>query len=678
MNEISKTSHLARRTLPTEYALAGLALLIVVAYWNSMGNEFVFDDRAIVLGNRLITDLENLPVLLISGYWDGTDDLQALDRHFDALYRPLVIASYSLNYAVGNVQSVGYRMVNVGLHVVVTWLVFMIALQLGIGVSGSLVSAALFAVHPLHVEAVSYIVGRAELMMATGVLASLWWTRRGKRALAVGAFAAGLLSKEQAILFPLLLILYEFCLGVTPHLSVSPRGGEDKGGGVLRWFLARYGVYALVLVGYFVLRLYVLRGNLLQTPGFLENPAASAGWPSQVLTAIKVAGMYLWLFVWPASLSADYSYDAIPLAQSLLEPSVMGGLMAWLGLIGLAGWAWMLGARAVVFCVGMILLSYFPVSNVVFPIGTIMGERLFYLPSVGLCLLVGLAYERLAVRNGVLRTTYDAPRTWHLARRIPLASYLAPRTFVTVLVGLVCLALTARTVARNRDWRDNETLFEQTATVVPRDAKAHALLGHALALKSSPPRRDRAIEAYRTALSIYPDYFRHDSAAVGNLSRLLAKAGRSTEAHQLLLRTIAADPEWGVMHYFLALHYTGMRQPELAEDEWRKAIALSPQVTLFQSVYSRFLIERGRYSEGLAVADQVLQHHPEVVLAVFNRGLALQALSRFDEAAEAYERVLTMPDAPDAAKQDAREKLDYVRGCLVAFAGCNKLGKVKK
>src|SRR6185295_3627432 len=147
----------------TFHAVMALAMLVTIAYWNSLRNDFVFDDRAVILENRLIAHLANLPVIMASGYWAGAGDDEGLIRYFDVLYRPLVIVTYALNYAVGGRSPVGFHLVNVGLHLLVTCLLYALARQLRLSREAAFLSAALFALHPLHTEAVTYVVGRAEL-----------------------------------------------------------------------------------------------------------------------------------------------------------------------------------------------------------------------------------------------------------------------------------------------------------------------------------------------------------------------------------------------------------------------------------------------------------------------------------------------------------------------------------
>ena len=113
----------------------------------------------------------------------------------------------------------------------------------------------------------------------------------------------------------------------------------------------------------------------------------------------------------------------------------------------------------------------------------------------------------------------------------------------------------------------------------------------------------------------------------------------------------------------------------------RRALSLNPEIPLFRAAFSRFLIERGRFEEGLAEADAVLRRDPAFVWALYNRALALEALGRLEEAMRAYERVRALPSAPEAARQDAERKLHELRArgapehpaarlCMPGLAGC--------
>ncbi len=506
-----------------------LALLAILPFASAFPNSFALDDVPIIVENALIKSLAKLPTLLTAGYWAGF-----FGPHFGGdLYRPLVLASFALNYAVGGLNPFGYHLVNLLLHLAVCWALYVLARQLDLSWGGALVASGLFAVHPLHTEAVTGIVGRAELLMTLGVLLAVVWYRRGggpdrlepRFAVASwGAFVLALLSKEQAIMLPALLALSDL-------IGVTGRQGRGKWSEISRDVWRRYIGYLLLVVAYLLLRVTVLRIPFFEGPKgitFLNNPLAYVSWDVRLLTALEVAGKYLWLFIWPLRLSADYSYNAIPLATSIWETAVLLAGVTWIGLLMLGIYAYVRGVRSVCFGVGCTILMFLPVSNLFIPIGTIMGERLFYLPSVGLCLVGGAGWDRLV--------------TW--ARSAGLYRQLRP-----VSVGVLALALlllSTRTILRNQDWRSTETLFQSTAQVVPQSAKVYAVRGDSLL---DAGRFDEAIEALERAVRIEPNYER----AYLTLGIAYAMKGRWDEAEAAFRRGLtSAETTQGPEHPLVA------------------------------------------------------------------------------------------------------------------------------
>jgi len=587
----------------TVAALGLLALLGGVAYANSLGNGFAFDDIVMIEQNVLIKRLDYLPTLLTSDYWAGRRAPSEVVPWKSGLYRPLVLLTYALNYAVGGLNPLGYHLVNLVLHLLVTALVYLVALRMGMGQEAALVAAAIFAVHPLHTEAVTGIVGRAELLMAAGVLGSLWLADAGRPVMSLLAFALAMFAKEQAMVLPAVLVLYDLCV-------VRPRS-----------VLLRYGGYALVLAAYLLIRALVLGRVNTVSVFFLDNPLPHLDGYLWTLNAMKVAGHYLWLCIWPVSLSADYSYNAIPLAGSLLEPGVVLGILGWSGLVGVAAWSFVRGTRRACFAVGLMVVSFLPASNLLIPIGTIMGERLFYLPSAGLCLLVGLVYERATGQQSAVSGQPSAP--------------LVTRHLSLLLVVLICLAMTVRTVARNQDWASTETLMGSAAQVVPESAKVHAALGGVALVKQD---WSKAFEHFHRATELYPDYI-HTAVTINlNLGTALLKTGQTTDAIQAFERAVALDPGSSVTQFNLALGYTERGLYAVAEKVMRSALALNPEFPEAHSGLSSILIELQRYDEALGEAEAALQLRPDLREAHANRAKALQALGKFDEAATESKR----------------------------------------
>src|SRR5262249_36049300 len=271
----------------------------------------------------------------------------------------------------------GFHVVNLLLHAAVTLLVYLLLRRLLESRSDSgllaFVSALLFAVHPIHTEAVAAVVGRAELL-AAGLLLAAWIFHLCDRPyLSLFCFCAALLAKESAIALIALVPLCDYARG---GMKTLPRYVSLAGAGVV----------------YLALFWKVQGGRLGTVVPFIDNPLVNLPAALRILNAIRVAWKVLGLQAYPAKLSGDYSYAAITLYANrhLLWPA-----LAAVGLIGL--WLWALYTRRDAWSIaGAIYFAGFAVtSNLLFPIGTIMGERLAYLPSVGFCLAAALLWTSL-------------------------------------------------------------------------------------------------------------------------------------------------------------------------------------------------------------------------------------------------------------------------------------------
>ena len=228
----------------------------------------------------------------------------------------------------------------------------------------------------------------------------------------------------------------------------------------------------------------------------------SAGFWTARLTAIKVIGKYLWLFVWPARLSADYSYNAVPLfGWHLADWEDAKALIALAVCLGAALLAvrWYRTRKPLFFFLAFFFVALAPTSNLAILIGSIMAERFVYLPSIGLagCVVAAIC----ALGRPVPRYRFPAMR----------AAWIA--------LGILCLAGAARTYARNFDWLDDRSLWTSAVNVCPQSAKAHYNLGNVS--KELPGRLPDAIAQYEAALRIDPNY----AEAHNNLGLALMNSG---------------------------------------------------------------------------------------------------------------------------------------------------------
>ncbi|MFQ5793166.1 MAG: tetratricopeptide repeat protein, partial [Acidobacteriota bacterium] len=327
------------------------------------------------------------------------------------------------------------------------------------------------------------------------------------------------------------------------------------------------------LLLYLVIRMAVLGGLGVgeREIGSLDNPAAEATSAVQWLTAPVLFSKYLQLLAWPHRLSADYSYNQIPLPTSLLDARVLLGVGLAILLVSCGLLAWKKGNRLLAFSIGALLplLGYL---HVFFPLGTILAERLAYFPSLGLCLLLGLGLAKARTQ--------------------------APRAAVGLLLVFV-LGWGARTAARNREWASNETLFRSTVVSSPASARSHFLLGTAWMDKEDFP---EAAASFRRGLAIAPGHA--DGWASLGESLLLAKDFAGAEA--AFREASRLDPTNAAFQHRLATSLYNMGRLEEALPAAHRALELDPDAAESRSLLSHLIVAAGRERVGEGDLDAAM------------------------------------------------------------------------
>jgi tetratricopeptide (TPR) repeat protein len=523
---------------------------IVLVYANTLWNGFTMDDELYISTNPAVTHV--------------TEGELFGPNRVSNVFRPVTFATLALNWSVAREQPFGYHLVNLILHAGVTLLLYWV-LQTILGPlpetkTVALTAAWLFAVHPIHTEAVASIVGRAELL-AAGFLLAAWLLHLLDQPLsALLCFLLALLSKESAVVF-LPLVLVGDCA----------RGARKPP--------ARYASIAGLTLLYLGL-LWKVQGDRFGQAAIslLDNPLAQlpVGW--RILNALRVAWKYVGLQFYPAALSCDYSFNQIPMYRDwrhTLPAALATGL-------ALGAWTWAIRKRrrGWILAGGIYLAAFAATANILKSSGTIMGERLAYLPSAGFCLLLALSWNWLRDRQ---------------------------RTVAVTILGLVLAALGARTLVRNRDWKDNLTLYSAAVRTVPGSAKMHMDLGGAY---MDTKQYELARAELQTALRILPDY----PDALENYGLLESHLGNYQAAGPWLERALRMtmrdnpDYDFNAVNFAAVLMQTG--HEDAAMELLNREIAASPKYARAWSNRAVLRYKRGEMASARADAETALLLDP--------------------------------------------------------------------
>jgi tetratricopeptide (TPR) repeat protein len=418
----------------------GLCLLCVLAYSNSFSGGFVVDNHYIIQEDpriRAVTS-ENIGLIFDHGYWFLPPE--------KGLYRPFTTLTYLFNYAVlGNAdQPAGYHAVNLLIHLLNVIFVYALGLRLLRNLWQAFFVAGLWGVHPVSTEAVTNIVGRADLLAALAVLCGFWiylksgeangsrqWGWFGGLMLAT---IVGVFSKESAVVIVGVIVLYEIALWK-----------ERRN---VRGMLLGCAATALPILLMWIQRMRVFAKSDAPAFPYVENPLIGSGFWVAKLTAVKVLARYIWLLVWPAKLSWNYYYSQIPLAHGTLQDWIAWIAIAAVGVIVI----YLLRRNPLAFFfAAFAFVAIAPVSNLVIPIGTIMAERFLYLPAIGFAACAVMA-------------------VFAIGERVKL------RSAATALLCLIVVMFAARTWARNSDWRDNMSLMKAGVEAAPNSYANHQFL----------------------------------------------------------------------------------------------------------------------------------------------------------------------------------------------------------
>ncbi len=545
-----------------------VALAAFAVFSGALANGFVYDDVVLVLENPWVRSAGGV----LEGFGRplfGFHESSTAEDARSGYYRPLVHALFYVQRWVFGPVPWAHHLLLVLAHVVASVLVLGLLRAVlgrgreasdGAGAWAALGGALLFALHPVHTEAVAWVSGWMDVGTALAVLVAvrLWGpapASSGRALAAAGVWLCGLLIKETAIVLPVLL------------WAAERASGGDVGG--VRARVRRYGLLALALLPYAVLRLRAL-GLALPSGG---RAAEGTFRGLDVLALMAELGGKLF---WPVPLTVVPPSGPV---TSPWEPRVWVGAVLVLALVGLLALA--LRRKHAALLAGVIWLGvpllpafYLQLRGV-----EAYAERYLYLPSVGFVLLVGLALR------GVLERWPGQARAVGLAFGGTLAA-------AALLTGVAV-----------RVWEDDLTLWEHTLREVPDRPLVHASLGNAL-LKAR--RVEEAVPHLEVAAAALPEAFRVQS----DLAVAYAQTGRLDEAVRVLERAVRLRPDFPVVWHNLGLALRRLERLDEAEAHFRQALRLAPGRAESHLELGRTLLRRGHTREAVTHLREALRLQP--------------------------------------------------------------------
>jgi tetratricopeptide (TPR) repeat protein len=597
---------------------AVLGIVTLLAYSNSFHSGFVVDNKYLILRDTRIREAtaENIGLIFSRTYWWPTSET--------GLYRPVSTLSYLLNYAVfGNAdRPEGYHWLNFLLQLLNVTLVYALALRLVKKFWPAVFIAAVWAAHPVLTESVTNIIGRSDMLAAAAILSGLLmylkstdtdlknadaanWKRYAWLAGLMSVTAIGVLSKESGVAILGVIVLYEFTFWK-----------ERK---QLRGLALGCAAVAIPLAAMLCQRARVLAAAPPAQFSFVDNPLQGAHFFASRLTAITVMAKYLRILIWPAMLSADYSYAQIPIATGTVHD-----WLAWIAMAAaIAAVLFQYAKNRLYFFFGMFaFVAIVPVANLLFQTGSIMAERFLYLPSVGFAACVVMIIFAIGERAQF--------------------KLLAP-----ILLGVIVLVLGIRTWVRNSDWKDSLSLAAASVRTSPDSFKTHFALAVALSeADSAHANIGQEIEETDKSLAILdplPDSLNISSVyatAGGNYTTkgdLLVQRGpdgkrevpsESTQAYEKSLRILTR----GVAIDRVAVENYAARK--IARGKPSSEITPAGFPLLYANLATTYL-RLGNFREAYEAATHARLLNPNVVEPYLLISQALAPQGRKEEAAQA-------------------------------------------
>ena len=611
-----------------------LTLMTLAVYWQVINSDFInLDDPSLVYNNPYVKKGVTWEGLR----WASSADLDSDSPHSD-FWIPATLLSHLITSQIFGMEPWGHHLVNLVLHLFNTLLLFGILYRMTGGLWPSAFVAALFAVHPLHVESVAWVTERKDVLSGLffflTLLSYIWYIDRpnlNRYLVVVLTFTLGLMSKPMLVTLPFVLLLLD-CWPLN-RLSLSDLRGPSSLNTV--WKLVREKIPLFILTIGFSMTTYL---SMERTEGGLALWERLPFW-SRVGNSFQSYASYIHKMVWPTDLAVFYPHpeDMISISETIGPILLLMSItlfviwrvrqQPYLAI----GWFWYLGMLV-------------PVIGLLQNGNQSMADRYTYLPLVGLFIIIAWGVPDLFGR-------------WQFRRVLPILAS-----------GLLFLLIIS-TSKQVSYWRNSVSLFEHTLTVTERNYLAHTALGMAL---SEQNKAEEAINHFEQSLQINPTFAytyhamgialakvgRTEEAAL-HISEALKlkpdyagahysfgvesyKAGKIEEAMDHYFTVIDINPDHAGAHYNLGHIYAEQGDITNAIERFQKAVLLNPKSIEFNNNLAEAYRKGGMTQEAMKHFKAVLRLDATDVMALTNLGVTYADMGQTEKAVTEYQTALRL------------------------------------
>lgn len=609
----------------TWYWYEGVTLAVVMlaafgVYARTLGGSFLWDDTHLILENERLTSVRYLGDILTSDFWQtgtGRGNPGEMDVSKLGYYRPVVTLSYFMEHHLWGNRPFGYHLVNLLLYTAMAGLVYLTLREFLKRWLARFAAALLFALHPVHAEAVAPIWGRTDLICGLFFLLALFFFLRVRKSeerarskgeerrtlelwvASLGFFLLALFSKEMAVVLPVLVFLLDWL-----------------------WYRKEWKAALKASLPYVVLLVLYLAIRIISVGTYAGGRSLYAGGLFGTLfTMARIAASYVRLMVWPLPLSSYYLVHPV---TSLLDWRLWLSLLL-LGLIGFGLWAVRRKAPAVLIGGLWFFLLLLPVSNL-FPIGGVMmAERFLYLPSIGFCLLVGAGIEKGMKNPGVGE------------------SALGLAVLASIFFGWL-------TYNRTESWLNEYNFFRAMVWSSPDSPMAHNNFGNTLLARGEYA---QAIREYQKTLELRPESPPDTWVGLGDA---YAASGMLEDAAMAYRKALALNPGLVPVYVNLGNVYHQMQRYPEAIAAFKKVLSLSPGLALAHYNLGNEYYTLGKFSEAEWSYKEAVKLDPGLAYAWFMLGKIYERRNWVGEALAAWQKCAQL-DPGGQVGRDARAKI---------------------